>query len=165
MKRSVNRAYPSDWNTRRKRVYQRDGYQCQNCGAVGGPKGDAKLNAHHIVQKSKGGTHSLSNLKTLCTDCHSAVHDDGVLAPTATNFYSTISTARYKSQPTITVSDAYLISLWIQMTVITLSVLSYFLGMSNSLFLVFLLTPSSIFTYIWYKKERRLNKTGHNREP
>lgn len=68
------RGYPPDWDSRRKRVYRRDGYQCQNCGADGGSNGDTELHAHHIVPKSEGGTHRLSNLTTLCRSCHSDVH-------------------------------------------------------------------------------------------
>lgn len=74
--------YPSDWDTRRKDVYQRDGYQCQNCGRDGGPHGSAELHAHHIVPKSKGGTHQRSNLVTVCKDCHNAIHGDSS-APTS----------------------------------------------------------------------------------
>lgn len=73
--------YPSDWETCRKEVYKRDNYQCQNCGAVGGKKGDAELHAHHIVPKSRNGTNSLSNLKTLCKACHNAVHHKNKTAP------------------------------------------------------------------------------------
>jgi len=74
--------YPSDWGSRRKQVYKRDDYTCQNCGATGGSKGDNELHAHHIVPKSSGGVHDLSNLKTLCEDCHQAVHTS-VDAPTS----------------------------------------------------------------------------------
>ena len=73
--------YPSDWDTRRKKVYKRDNYRCQNCGVCGGPKGNAELHAHHIVPKSNGGSHKLSNLQTVCSACHNAVHGD-VTAPT-----------------------------------------------------------------------------------
>lgn len=74
--------YPSDWQQRRKKVYQRDGYECQNCGAKGGSKGDVQIHAHHIVPISSGGTHKLSNLKTVCQDCHTAIHNQ-TQAPTA----------------------------------------------------------------------------------
>jgi len=67
--------YPEDWNQRRKKVYRRDDYQCQNCGSSGGPKGNSELHAHHIVPKSSGGTHDLSNLVCLCKECHNLVHD------------------------------------------------------------------------------------------
>lgn len=68
------KGYPSDWDSRRRTVYKRDGYTCQNCGAQGGPHGNTELHAHHIVPKSKGGTHSKSNLVTICKACHNAVH-------------------------------------------------------------------------------------------
>ncbi len=74
--------YPSDWDSRRKEVYRRDNYTCQNCGVKGGPKGGAELHAHHIVPKSKGGTHQLSNLKTVCSQCHNAIHGQGVARST-----------------------------------------------------------------------------------
>lgn len=73
--------YPADWNERRKDVYRRDDFKCQNCGRGGGSHGDVELHAHHIVPKQSGGTHQLSNLKTLCNECHKAVHND-VQAPT-----------------------------------------------------------------------------------
>lgn len=66
--------YPDDWDQRRKKVYRRDGYECQRCGASGGMGGNAELHAHHKTPKSEGGSHSLSNLQTLCRDCHSQVH-------------------------------------------------------------------------------------------
>ncbi|WP_082682206.1 HNH endonuclease [Haloferax profundi] len=70
--------YPKDWNSRRRKVYQRDGYKCQNCGRKGGPYGDFELHAHHIVPKSQGGSHKKSNLKTLCKQCHDAAHGKGI---------------------------------------------------------------------------------------
>ncbi len=75
--------YPSDWNSRRKRVYKRDDYTCQNCGIGGGSYGNAELHAHHVVPKSRGGTHDVSNLITLCNQCHKTVHSKNTHAPTA----------------------------------------------------------------------------------
>lgn len=77
--------YPNDWNSRRKDVYQRDDFRCQNCGRKGGPKGNTELHAHHVVPKSNGGSHELSNLKTLCKRCHKATHGDSI-APTGRSF-------------------------------------------------------------------------------
>lgn len=78
----MSKEYPSDWNSRRKRVYRRDGHRCQNCGGKSQAGNDIQLNAHHIVPKSKGGTHQETNLITLCTDCHNAIHGNRN-APTA----------------------------------------------------------------------------------
>lgn len=73
--------YPSDWDTRRKRVYERDNYTCQNCGRDTQSISDTSLHAHHIVPKSKGGSHRISNLVALCEDCHNAIHTNSQ-APT-----------------------------------------------------------------------------------
>lgn len=77
----MTKDYPSDWDSRRKKVYKRDNYTCQNCGRKGRKRGPAELHAHHIVPKSSGGTHQLSNLQTLCSDCHNAIHGNSI-APT-----------------------------------------------------------------------------------
>jgi len=66
--------YPSDWDTRRKKVYKRDEYTCQNCGKSGTNDNSTVLHAHHVVPKSHGGGHQLSNLQTLCEDCHQGIH-------------------------------------------------------------------------------------------
>lgn len=70
--------YPDDWDELRQLVYRRDEYQCTSCGKLGGVNGSAELHAHHIVSPSQGGRHSLSNLCTLCADCHSAEHGRAV---------------------------------------------------------------------------------------
>ena len=74
---------PTDWNSRRKSIYRRDDYTCQNCGRVGGDSGDAQLHAHHVVPIKDGGSHRCSNLQTLCKRCHNAIHHEATLAPTA----------------------------------------------------------------------------------
>ncbi len=70
--------YPDNWDERRQRVYRRDGHQCTSCGKLGGVNGSAELHAHHIVSPANGGTHTLSNLRTLCASCHSSEHDHPV---------------------------------------------------------------------------------------
>lgn len=68
--------YPDDWEARRSRVFRRDDWTCQRCGRAGGRRGDAELHAHHKVPKSKGGSHNVSNLTTICDRCHAVEHDD-----------------------------------------------------------------------------------------
>lgn len=68
--------------SRREKVYKRDNYTCQNCGVKGGTRGNATLNAHHIVPKESGGDDVMSNLISLCEECHHSVHYDQK-APTA----------------------------------------------------------------------------------
>lgn len=78
----MTREMPPDWDSRRKEVYQRDGYQCQNCGRKGGSRGHAVLHAHHIVPRHSGGTHKKSNLRSFCEECHKAIHNEDYMAPT-----------------------------------------------------------------------------------
>lgn len=72
---------PSDWNTRRKKILEKDGYTCQNCNYSG-----TDLEVHHIVALEDGGSNRLSNLTTLCYDCHRAIHEDRKSAPTTDGY-------------------------------------------------------------------------------
>lgn len=67
--------YPKNWDSLRQQAYKRDDYQCQNCHVRGGPNGDVELHAHHIVPISSGGNNVLSNLATLCRECHGLIHE------------------------------------------------------------------------------------------
>lgn len=66
----------SDWRRRRIEVYQRDGYECQECGCKCLNTADSKLHpkrkiqAHHIISRRNGGGDELENLVTLCMSCH-----------------------------------------------------------------------------------------------
>jgi len=51
----------------RKKILERDGYQCQSCGQVFPAE---QLEVHHIKPQAKGGKHFSTNLITLCYDCH-----------------------------------------------------------------------------------------------
>lgn len=59
-----------EFSSRREAVLNRDKYTCQICG-----KKHTKLEVHHIVYRSQGGTDGEDNLITLCEDCHKAIHD------------------------------------------------------------------------------------------
>lgn len=74
--------YPSDWDSRRREVYERDDHTCQNCGRSIRNRSGLELHAHHIVPISKGGSHAKTNLSTMCSECHDAIHNDQQ-APTA----------------------------------------------------------------------------------
>lgn len=52
-------------------VLNRDNYTCQCCK---GKHKDSKLEVHHIVFRSQGGSDEESNLITLCHTCHTALH-------------------------------------------------------------------------------------------
>lgn len=49
---------------RRNQMLERDGHACIWCGST------QWLEADHIVRYADGGTHDLTNLRTLCHDCH-----------------------------------------------------------------------------------------------
>ena len=53
----------------REHALVRDKYTCQCCG-----KKNCRVEAHHIVYRSKNGSNDLENYVTLCEDCHKAVH-------------------------------------------------------------------------------------------
>ena len=61
------------YSSRREAVLNRDNYTCQCCG-----KKHVRLEVHHIIFRSMGGTDDERNLITLCEKCHKAVHD-GIL--------------------------------------------------------------------------------------
>ena len=54
----------------REHALSRDKYTCQICKAK-----NTRLEVHHIVYRSKGGTDDLDNLVTLCEDCHKKIHN------------------------------------------------------------------------------------------
>jgi 5-methylcytosine-specific restriction endonuclease McrA len=54
-----------------KRVLERDGWRCQNCGLL------ENLQVHHKIRRSQLGNDSLDNLVTLCAHCH--MHEHGQL--------------------------------------------------------------------------------------
>lgn len=58
--------------TQKKRARIRDKEQCQICGEVL-PVPYGRLEVHHIVPRSKGGSDELENLVTLCDLCHAVV--------------------------------------------------------------------------------------------
>lgn len=52
-------------------VLNRDNYTCQCCK---GKHKDSRLEVHHIIFRSQGGSDEASNLITLCHTCHTALH-------------------------------------------------------------------------------------------
>lgn len=53
-------------------VLNRDNYTCQYCK---GKHKDSKLEVHHIIFRSQGGSDEESNLITLCHTCHKNLHN------------------------------------------------------------------------------------------
>lgn len=64
------------YSSRREAVLHRDNYTCQCCG-----KKHVRLEVHHIIFRSLGGSDDEKNLITLCEKCHKLVHD-GILVLT-----------------------------------------------------------------------------------
>ena len=60
--------YPPNWDELSRQAQARDDHECGNCHAT------RNLHVHHVVPLSKGGTNNLSNLRTLCEDCHKRLH-------------------------------------------------------------------------------------------
>ena len=60
------------WQQARAAARRLDGERCTNCGS------SEQLQVHHIVPLAKGGKKfALSNLTTLCSDCHADVGGGG----------------------------------------------------------------------------------------
>src|SRR5439155_20695768 len=52
----------------------RDHYTCQQCGKQG-----IGLQAHHLIFREHGGKDTLSNLLTLCEQCHHRLHEGKII--------------------------------------------------------------------------------------
>jgi 5-methylcytosine-specific restriction endonuclease McrA len=52
----------------RERVFERDGWRCQNCGCF------RELQMHHVQARSLLGDDAEENLITLCAQCHQQTH-------------------------------------------------------------------------------------------
>lgn len=61
----------------RAMILDRDGYLCRYCK---GKHKDSKLDVHHIVYRTNGGSNDPSNLITLCHTCHKKLHDGKIRA-------------------------------------------------------------------------------------
>ncbi len=62
----------------KKKVKQRENYQCQICGDRDGKIFDSgvisEAQVHHIRYKNKGGENKPENMVTLCDLCHAVIH-------------------------------------------------------------------------------------------
>ena len=67
------KGFDYEYSSRREAVLNRDSYTCQCCD-----KKHVRLEVHHIIFRSLGGTDGERNLITLCEKCHKLVHD-GIL--------------------------------------------------------------------------------------
>ncbi|MBL8145075.1 MAG: HNH endonuclease [Anaerolineae bacterium] len=62
-------------------VLERNGYTCQMCGAAAGdpdpyhPSRTIRLTMGHVIDKSKGGDDTPSNLRALCSNCNEGLQN------------------------------------------------------------------------------------------
>jgi 5-methylcytosine-specific restriction protein A len=62
------RGYDNDWLKLRKRIMQRDIWQCQPCKKNG--RLTIAEEVDHIICKAHGGTNDEDNLQAICKECH-----------------------------------------------------------------------------------------------
>jgi len=62
------RLNPEEYGVLRNQVLKRDGWRCQECGAM------KDLQVHHIRPRSRLGGDVMQNLITLCGRCHGKRH-------------------------------------------------------------------------------------------
>lgn len=64
------RGYGAAWDRVRKQALRRDKHLCQPCLSRGHITAAEAVD--HITPKARGGTDDLSNLQSICGDCHTA---------------------------------------------------------------------------------------------
>jgi 5-methylcytosine-specific restriction endonuclease McrA len=78
--------YGTSWYVSRKETKERDGYRCQVCGFHGYDI-SRSLDVHHIVPfhhfTTASQANQLSNLVTLCKECHPKVERGTITIPPA----------------------------------------------------------------------------------
>jgi hypothetical protein len=85
-------------------VLERNGYMCQNCGAAAGephpydPTRNTRLQIGHHVDKSKGGTDDLSNLKAVCSVCNEGLQNIAPMRPDLTQLKIAVRRATAEDQ-------------------------------------------------------------------
>lgn len=65
------RAYQRQFAHNRQHVIRRDHSICQSCGTR---CSGTNRHVHHITRRADGGTNNLTNLITLCSNCHARAH-------------------------------------------------------------------------------------------
>lgn len=71
---AYQKGFNYEFSSRREAILHRDKYTCQVCG-----KKQTRLEVHHIVYRSQGGTDNENNLITLCEYCHKAIHNGAII--------------------------------------------------------------------------------------
>lgn len=85
-------------------VLERNGYTCQMCGLAAGdpdPFGSnrtVRLTMGHIIDKSKGGTDSPTNLRAVCTSCNEGLQNTALPKPDRIHLLSLVRRATLDDQ-------------------------------------------------------------------
>lgn len=93
-------------------VLERNGYTCQMCGLAAGDPDPfhstrtVRLTMGHILDKSKGGDDSPSNLRAVCTNCNEGLQNTALPKPDRIHLLGQIRRA--------TISDQKVVLEWLQ---------------------------------------------------
>ncbi|NMB48185.1 HNH endonuclease [Candidatus Kuenenbacteria bacterium] len=85
-------------------VLERNGFTCQSCGLAAGDldplhKGrTVRLTIGHIIDKSKGGSDTPSNLKAICTNCNEGLQNASLPKPDTIQLLAQIRRGTIESQ-------------------------------------------------------------------
>lgn len=88
-------------------VLERNGYTCQMCGVAAGdpdPLGGnrtVRLTMGHILDKSKGGNDTPSNLRAVCTNCNEGLQNTALPKPDRVHLLSQVRRATIQDQKTV----------------------------------------------------------------
>lgn len=88
-------------------VLERNGYTCQMCGVAAGdpdPFGGSRtirLTMGHIVDKSKGGEDTPSNLRAVCTNCNEGLQNTALPKPDQIHLLAQIRRATIHDQEAV----------------------------------------------------------------
>ncbi|HEX5430203.1 MAG TPA: HNH endonuclease [Patescibacteria group bacterium] len=85
-------------------VLERNGFTCQSCGVAAGdadpfhPERTIRLTLGHIIDKSKGGEDTPSNLRAICTNCNEGLQNTAMAKPDKIHLLSQIRRATVDDQ-------------------------------------------------------------------
>jgi hypothetical protein len=85
-------------------VLERNGYVCQHCGAAASephpydPTRKTRLQIGHIIDKSKGGTDDLHNLRAICSVCNEGLQNIAPMRPDLRQLTITVRRATAQDQ-------------------------------------------------------------------
>jgi hypothetical protein len=88
-------------------VLDRNGFTCQSCGLAAGDKDPfhsdrtIRLTMGHIIDKSKGGADTPSNLKAICTNCNEGLQNASLPKPDTVQLLAQVRRGTIESQMTV----------------------------------------------------------------